>query len=83
MDPLIVLMMKILRDYCLEVHWGLPMKNRLYLMKESNCDLMMVKCLEPYLEMYMESHLGLILEQIWVSLMCPLMIVMMTSLRDY
>ena len=65
MDPLMVLMMASLRAYFLGVHWDLPMATRLALMKASNWDLLMVKCLALYLEMYMESHLGLILEQIW------------------
>ena len=38
------------------------------LIKVSNLDLPMVKCLVLYLEMYLESHLGLVLEQSWVLL---------------
>ena len=37
----------------------------LVLMKASHWDLLVVKSLAIYLEMYMESHLGLILEQSW------------------
>ena len=57
-----VLMMASLRSYCLEFYWDLPMKKRLDLMKASNWNLLMVNLLSLYLEIYMESHLGLILE---------------------
>ena len=43
MDPLMVQMMAILRDYLLEVHWDLLMVKLLIMMKASKCDIMMVK----------------------------------------
>ena len=66
MDTLMVLMMASLRAYCLDFYWDLPVAKRLDLMKESNWYLMMVKSLALYLEIKMESHLGLMLEQRWV-----------------
>ena len=53
-----VIMMAILRDHFLETHW----------------DILMVKCLALYLEMRMESHLGLMLDQRWAIYMNPLVI---------
>ena len=46
-----VLIMEILRDYFLEVHWDILMVKFLDLMNASNWDLMMVNCLALYLEM--------------------------------
>ena len=43
----------------------------------------MVKCLALYLETYMESHLGLILEQIWTFYMDHLMVLIMAIFRSY
>ena len=61
MDPLMVLMMESLSDYCLETHWDLLMIKCLALIDASNWYIMMVKCLELYLKIYMESYLGLML----------------------
>ena len=60
-----VLMMAILRGYFLGVLCDIMMVKCLALTKSSNCDLLMVNCLALYLEMYMESHSGSVLEQIW------------------
>ena len=43
----------------------------------------MVNFLLLYLEMYIEPHLGLVLEQNWAFSMDPLMVLMMARLRDY
>ena len=75
--------MEILRGYCLENHWNYLIVKCLALIKEPKCNYLMVKFLAIYLEMYMESHLGLMLEQRLDIYMYPLMILMITSLRDY
>ena len=59
------------------------MSKRLALIKESNWDLLMLTYLVLYLEMYMESHLGLILEPIWDFYIDPLMVLINASLREY
>ena len=43
MDPLVVLMVEILRDYLLEVHWDIMMVKCLDMMKASNWNYFMVK----------------------------------------
>ena len=43
MDPLMVIRMAILRDYRLEMYWGLLMVKCLVLMKASNWDILIVK----------------------------------------
>ena len=55
----------------------------LALMKEPKWDYLMVKCLALYLEIWMESHLGLMLEQSWALKMELLMVLTTASLRDY
>ena len=61
-----VLMLTILSDYCIEVHWNYMMLKLLDLNKATIWDLLIVKCLALYLEMYMESNLGLMLKYRWV-----------------
>ena len=46
-----VLMMELLRSYCLETHCNILMVKFLDIMKASNWDYIMVKCLGIYLEM--------------------------------
>ena len=65
MDPLIILIMEIFRDYLLETQCGLLILKCFDLMKASNWDLLMLNCLTLYLEIYVESHLGLMLEHSW------------------
>ena len=48
-DSLILLIMAILRACCLESHWYLLVVNSTGLMKVSNWDYYMVKCLGFYL----------------------------------
>ena len=62
MDYLIVLMMSSLRADWLDDHWYPLMVKCLYLMKALNWDYLVVKCFALYLEMYMESNLGFVLE---------------------
>ena len=75
------LMMANLRDYFLETHWDILIVNCMALIKASNWEYIMVKCLVLYFEMYMESHLGSMLAQIWFPWMDYLMVLMMTRLR--
>ena len=42
----------------------------------------MVKCFALYFKMFMESHLGLMLDQIWDLYIESLMVVIMVILRD-
>ena len=65
MDPLIVLFMASFRDYFIETHWYILTVKCMALMKASDWDLLMVKCLALYLEIYMESYLGMMLEHSW------------------
>ena len=83
MDPLLILIMSSLRYDCLETHWGLLLVKCTVLMMASNWDNVKVKFLALYLEMYMESRLGLMVEQSWDIFMGPLMILNMESLRAY
>ena len=62
-----VLMVASLISYCYEIRW----------------DLLMLTCLETYLEMQMESYLIMMLEQIWSLQMYPLMIINMESMGGY
>ena len=64
MYHLIFPMMASLRAYLFETHWYLLMEKFLDLMKALYWDYVLVKCLEPYLNIYMESHLVFMLEQI-------------------
>ena len=43
MDPLMVLMMEILSNYCLETHWGIMMVKYLVTMNSSNWDYLFIK----------------------------------------
>ena len=45
-----ILIVGSLRDYCLETHFDIQMVDRLALMKASNLDYLMVKCLALYFE---------------------------------
>ena len=65
MDSLMVVMMESLRDYCMETHWDILKVRCMALMKASNWDVLMVNFLSLYLEMYMGSYLGLMLEHSW------------------
>ena len=65
MDTLMFLMMDCLGAYFREVQWDILMLKRLDLMRASNFYKLMLKLLALYLEIYMESKLGLMLEQIW------------------
>ena len=51
MDPLMVIMMEILRDYLLETHLDILMVKGLFLMRVSNWDHLVVNFLALYLEM--------------------------------
>ena len=51
-----VLIMAVLRAYCFDTHWDILMVKGLALMKAPSWNYLVVKCLEVYLEMYMESH---------------------------
>ena len=55
-------MMEIFRGYCMETYWDILMVKCMAMMKASNWNVMMLKFLELYMEMYMESHLGLMPE---------------------
>ena len=48
-----------------------------------NCNIMMLTCLSLYLELWIESHLGLILEQSWALKMDPMRTYPMEILRGY
>ena len=48
MDPLMVIMMERLRDYCLETHWDVLMVKCSALIKASDGDIIMVKLLALY-----------------------------------
>ena len=65
MDTLMVLIMASLRDYYLDTHWDLPIVKCLDMMKAPKWYYLMVNFLSLYLEMYMEPHSGLMLEQSW------------------
>ena len=78
-----VLKIEILRACCLDTNWDILMLKCLALMKASKWYLLMVKLLVLYLDMYMESNLGLIFEQIWDLYVGLLMVLMMVSSRDY
>ena len=45
MDPFMVLMMESFRDYFLEVQWSILVLKCLALMKVSNCEYLLGKCL--------------------------------------
>ena len=62
MDFVKVITIARVRAYFLEAHWDLLVVKCLAPMKALNWDILMVKCLTLFLEMYMESHLGLMLE---------------------
>ena len=51
MDPLMVLMMEIFRDYCMETNWDILTVKFMALLKASNWDVLIVKLLALYLEM--------------------------------
>ena len=65
MDRFMVLMMARLRDYYMETHWDILTGKCMVLMKASKWDVLIVNLLALYLEIYMESYLGLILEHSW------------------
>ena len=52
--------------YALVYTEGMRMVKCLAVTKASNWDLLALNCLALYLEIYIESHLGLIFEQSWV-----------------
>ena len=53
------------------------------LIPASNWDDLAVNCLALCFDMYIESHLGLMLEQTWAPEMDPLIFLMMARLRTY
>ena len=55
----------------------------LNVINKSNWDLRMVIILVVYIEMYMESHLGLMLEQSWVLEIGILVVIIMARFRAY
>ena len=57
-----------------ESHSDLPMMKCLDLMKVSNVALLMVKCLALYLEVQMESHLGLMKKLICILCVTDLVV---------
>ena len=67
MDHLVVLIIESLGGYFLGAYWY----------------LLVVKFLTLYLEMYKDSHLGLMLEPGWGLDMDTFVVLMMESFRDY
>ena len=65
MDPLMVPMMESFKGYCIEIHWDILTIKCMALMKTSNRDVPMIKLFALYLEVYMESCLGLMFEHSW------------------
>ena len=59
-----VLIIRILRGYSFETHWGILMVKLLAMMKASNWYSLLVKCLSLYLEMYMEPYVVLMWENL-------------------
>ena len=45
MGPLMVLMMEIFRVYCMETHWDILTVKYMVMIKASNWDLLVLKCL--------------------------------------
>ena len=65
MNLLMVIMMRSLKSYYLEIHRDLMMVKCMVLIKASNCDCLMLMYLAICLKMYMESSLVLMMEQNW------------------
>ena len=67
----------------LESLLGLLMVKCLYLMKASYLEYVMVKSLALYIEMWMKSHMVMMLKHSWFLYMDPFIALMMASLRGY